>query len=98
METNIKAIQITAKDATYVNIGVVVNKELCFFQLDFIKNSHNWGVVLVNPDGKSVTRFAPYGKNIFGVSLMYEEAELYLDVIYDDEKDMYDIYFDEKEE
>ena len=40
METNIKAIQITAKDATYVNIGVV----------------------LVNPDGKSVTRFAPLWK------------------------------------
>ena len=25
--------------------------ELCFFEIDFISNAHNWGVSVVDPDG-----------------------------------------------
>ena len=49
-------VWFTLEDSTqYVNLGVQINGELNIIQVNFIRNSANWGVVIVDPDGKTYT-------------------------------------------
>lgn len=89
----ILALQISAK-SKYVNIGVDDGEEIAFFELSFLTNSHNWGAVLTNPDGKSNIKLARYGGEISELTVPYENGEVSVDISYNKDKGMYEILLD----
>ena len=92
MNADTRVIQIAAKGTNYINIGCPIQDEMCFFEIDFIVNAHNWGVTVVDPDGKSTTRLAPYGDDIFDIKIVYGEIEISLAILYSEKYDMYEVF------
>lgn len=93
MEPNTIVIQIPAKGAKYVNVGIVLNDDIAVFELNFFTNAHNWGVVLINPDGESVVKTVRLGTDIFGIESTYEDAVYTFDVCHNQATDMYEVIF-----
>lgn len=63
------------------------------FQIHFIRNAHNWGVLVVDPDGNTITKFAKIGIGIAGVTMKVDDFEVTIDVFDDDEIGLYEIYY-----
>ena len=97
MEPSTKAIRLSA-NTTYVNIACLVNNDLVFFNLDFIRNEHYWGVILRDPDGKSAMHLVGDEEEITttgDVFMKCEEYELKINVTYDRESETYTVFIND---
>lgn len=56
MNEKVNEMWFTVGDNTrYANLGVLIHDELNVIQVNFIRNSANWGIMVVDPDGKTHT-------------------------------------------
>lgn len=53
-----------SENMKYVNVGVEYDDDILFFQINFINNIQNWGIVVINPDGIVIANVKPYEENI----------------------------------
>lgn len=90
-----KVIQVSKNSTRYVNVGIMIDDELFTFEINFLSNTHTWGVTVINPGGKSVTELAEYGSDIYGVTIDFENVTLSFSVFDNVKSGMYEIYFEE---
>ncbi len=69
--------------------------ELCFFEIDFISNAHNWGVSVVDPDGNVTTKLASHESDIYDIRLVYDKINMTLSVLHSEKYDMYEIFLEQ---
>ena len=92
MDTNVRAIQVT-RDADFVNFGIVIDDDMHIFQVNFLKNPHNWGVTVVDPDGNTTTKLSKNGWGIEEFTIEYMGRNIVMDVTDNDDNGMYEIYY-----
>lgn len=44
---------IIESNSRYFCLGVMINEELFFIEVSIVKTPHNWGIVIIDPDGNS---------------------------------------------
>ncbi len=91
--TEVNAVQIPVESSKYVNLGCMVCGELTFFGINFIRNTHNWGCVLMNPDGESLMYVTDYDEDEFCMEIMCDDVLVSVVVMIDLQKNMYEVSF-----
>ena len=92
IRANASTILVSEKNG-YVCLGLNMPgiEELQMFDLNFLRNAHNWGVTVVDPDGKTTTKLTKLSKVSLEVEIEFDGNEFILFVYYDDESHTYEI-------
>lgn len=92
IRANASSILVSEKNG-YVSLGLNMPgiEELQVFDLNFLRNAHNWGITVVDPDGNTTTKLTKLCKNSLEVEIKFDEDVFILFVYYDDESHTYEI-------
>lgn len=89
-----KETYITISDDTsFCNVGVSINEELEIIEINFIKNSRNWGILVVDPDGIIHNSIISNEKERIEISFDIESIKYSLIVRKHDKR--YELYIEE---
>lgn len=95
VKTNVSTI-LVSEENRYVSLGLNIPdiEEIQIFDVNFIKNTHNWGgVTVVDPDGKTTTKLTKICKNSLEVEIFFDEYDFEMLVYYDNDSHTYEILF-----
>lgn len=70
VKTNVSTI-LVSEENRYVSLGLNIPdiEEIQIFDVNFIKNTHNWGITVVDPDGKTTTKLTKICKSSLEVEI-----------------------------
>lgn len=64
------------EENSFINIGVDVDDMFIYFDINFIKNPHYWGISIINPDGdREEDIVIPYNEYELSYEFEYEEKK-----------------------
>lgn len=92
VKTNVSTI-LVSEENRYVSLGLSIPgvEEIQIFDVNFIRNTHNWGITVVDPDGKSTTKLTKLCKNSLEVEINFDEYDFDILVYYNDDGHAYEI-------
>ena len=94
VKTNVSTI-LVSEENRYVSLGLNIPdiEEIQIFDVNFIKNTHNWGITVVDPDGKTTTKLTKICKSSLEVEIFFDEYDFEMLVYYDNDSHTYEILF-----
>lgn len=86
VKTNVSTI-LVSEENRYVSLGLNIPdiEEIQIFDVNFIKNTHNWGITVVDPDGKTTTKLTKICKSSLEVEIFFDEYDFEMLVYYDND-------------
>ena len=92
VKTNVLTI-LVSEENRYVSLGLDIPgiEEIQIFDVNFIKNTHNWEITVVDPDGKTTTKLTKLCENSLEVEIIFDECDFCMLVYYDNDSHTYEI-------
>lgn len=77
----------------FINVGLLIEGELNYIDINFIKNPHYWGINIVNPDGEDKVIMKPYNEYELIYNFGYKDKCINLTIMRTDNN--YEIIWDD---